>query len=673
MPAATLWPDMQTETDPAPSGVRPGWRSDWRSGLRDAGPIFGLVAIAIAVSFIVRHEIYPAFSVNRDEPIYLWQAQALRSGHFFTSDGGAPSFFQPWLTGHADAGFFSQYTLGWPVLLAAAGIVFGSPGLALAFAAALAVVGVYLLAREITKDRTIAIVAAAVMTLSPIMVIQSGLFLAYIFTVGLGSLFGAALLAGVRTRRPWLLVAAGLLLGSIFITRPYDAILWALPFVGYLVMLHRREWRRLVGPAAWGALGFAPLLLVTLAYNRHITGSFTSFPITAADPLDKFGFGIRRIMPKWTPVDFTIARAFRGTARNLFFLPQFLLGSFVALALALGATWFGRRRPTTWLLLALIVVWPIGYFVFWGIYLSGAKASLSGPLYYIPIYAPLAILIAIALTAIWRRRPAYGIAVVVAMVLATAPFLVQKLDANRETSVAQARWRASAATIPDHSLVFVEPSGPYLVQLNPFSVNPTDLDGRLLYAADRGPDNLTLLEHRPGRVPFLQTKLPVPDGSGSPSTITVTKLHVVHASTIAFHVRITNPTSEPAVVTYAQIAGTTVTRTLDTSSRRGASYEADWLLRGAGLQGDGSNEITAPQGDFTIAIGFGTGSSGDDALAKRRVEQQFGGRTTDAPGATTIEVITPGRGAAQRVTPRLVISKRVDTHGQLTVVATPRA
>ena len=41
-----------------------------------------LTAIAIVVSIIVRHEVFAAFSWNRDEPVYLWQARLLREGQF---------------------------------------------------------------------------------------------------------------------------------------------------------------------------------------------------------------------------------------------------------------------------------------------------------------------------------------------------------------------------------------------------------------------------------------------------------------------------------------------------------------------------------------------------------------------------------------------------------------
>ena len=655
---------LQTVTEEPARGAR--------DPLRTYGPLLALVLLAIAISIVVRHSVFPAFSWNRDEPIYLWQSDLLRAGQLFSPDGGTPGFLQPWLTGHSGQGFFSQYTPGWPLVLALTGAIFGTPDVAIALATALAVVGVYVLAREVTRRHDVALVAAAITTLSPVLVIQSGMYLGYLFSLGLGCLFGAAMLAGVRRARPVLLVAAGLLLGAIFLTRPFDAVLWAIPFTGFVVVTHRDQVRTVVRTGLWTAVGFAPLVAVQLLYNRKITGSFASFPITAADPLDKFLFGVRRIMPKWTPVDFTVARAFRGTGRNLFYLPQFLLGSFLGVVVAAAGAWIGRRRSSTWLLVALGTVFPLGYFLFWGIYLSGAKVSLSGPLYYVPLFAPLSILMAVALVELWQRRRAATLVLGTALVLISVPYLVDKLDANHSISQDQARWRDSASGIRPRALLFVEPSGPYLVQLNPFSTNGTDLDGHLLYAVDRGPGNLRMIAAHPDRAPYLQSKLPEPDGSGARSTITVTKLHVVSGSTVTVHARLTNRTASPTVVAYAQIAGTTVTHTLDTTSHEGATYDVDWVVRSGGLLGDGSNELTAPPGAFTLAIGFGAGTSGDVALAARRLEQQFGARSVVRDGHPVIDVVAPGRGVRQRVTPRVIVSTRVETAGVLTVVPTPR-
>ena len=113
---------------------------------------------------------------------------ALRHGVLLPTDGGTPTFFWPWLSGHGQGFFFSQYTLGWPSILAAGLLVTGTTAVAIPFGALLSVLGMYTFARTTTHDHKLALIAAALMVVSPIFLVQSGLYLGYLFTLGLGLL-----------------------------------------------------------------------------------------------------------------------------------------------------------------------------------------------------------------------------------------------------------------------------------------------------------------------------------------------------------------------------------------------------------------------------------------------------------------------------------------------------
>ncbi len=218
--------------------------TDWRARTRKYWPIAALVLLAVVIAIVVHHFVYPAYSWNRDEPVYLWTVRALRSGQIFTSGGGAPRFFQPWLTGVHDGMYFSQYTPGWPLVLAIGEIVFGSATFAIALGAGLAVFGTYLLARELTGNHALATVSAAIMAASPILVVQSGIYISYLFSLGLGLVFGATFLGGLRRPQGWPVIAGGLCLGYLFMTRPFDAVLWAAPFAVYALYVQWGRWRR---------------------------------------------------------------------------------------------------------------------------------------------------------------------------------------------------------------------------------------------------------------------------------------------------------------------------------------------------------------------------------------------------------------------------------------------
>ena len=102
--------------------------------------------------------------------------------------------------------------------------------------------------------------------------------------------------------------------------------------------------------------------------------------------------------------------------RNFNALPRWVLGSWAGIALALGGLVLRRRAATTWLLVGITVVFPLGYLYYWGLVLMGDGAKGIGPQYYIPLFAPLTILGAAALVWIWNqwKLVAAGVAVVCA-------------------------------------------------------------------------------------------------------------------------------------------------------------------------------------------------------------------------------------------------------------------
>src|SRR5213078_4857826 len=101
--------------------------------------LLALLGATAAVSLVVRAVVYPAMSWNRDEATYLWQVRALRAGQLLTT------------------------TLGWPGLMLVADVLFGSSAAAIVWGTLLAVLGTYVFARELTRDRTLALVTAALM------------------------------------------------------------------------------------------------------------------------------------------------------------------------------------------------------------------------------------------------------------------------------------------------------------------------------------------------------------------------------------------------------------------------------------------------------------------------------------------------------------------------------
>ncbi|HLT15376.1 MAG TPA: hypothetical protein VK007_01640 [Acidimicrobiales bacterium] len=482
---------MPPEPDDAPLP----WRAHW--------PAVALAVAGALVALWSKAVVFPHLSWNRDEPVYLWQMEVLRSGRLAAPDGGHPDLFLPWLSAARDGELFGQYTIGWPLVLLVARVLTGSTAPALALGAALAVAGTYALAYELLRRRAVAVAAGGLLLASPIFAIQAGVHLTYLFTLGLGLLFGALLRSGLRRQRPGRLVAAGVLLGGVFLTRPYDAVVWGGVFAAWSLLEHRARWRPVVPRLVVVGAGALPLVAVGLWVNHRLTGSPVEFAMTVKDPLDTFGFGQRRLMPSFEPVDYTPYQALRSSAKNGFVFAWFLAGSYLTVALAVAAVWVERRRPATWLLVALGVAFPVVYLPFWGTYLSSLASRVSGPIYLVPLYAPVCILVA-ALLVRWRpQRPRLVAGLVAALVVVTVPLSWNRVSLNRQISRSQAPWRTSLEAVEDPSIVLVADSS-YVLFANPFGANPPELDGPRLFAAHGDPEVLDLLAAHPHRRAYVQ-------------------------------------------------------------------------------------------------------------------------------------------------------------------------
>ena len=495
-----------TEFDAQPiAPVEPSASPPRRSWLARSWMLLVVLAVTAAVSVVVRHVIYPALSWNRDEATYLWQVRGLRAGQLMTTTGGLPQFFQPWLTGVRDGHFFSQYTLGWPGLMFVADLFFGSSAAAIVWGTVLAVLGTYAFTRELTRDHRLALVTAVLMLASPMVITQAGVYLGYLFSLGLGLLFGAALLSGIRRDQRWRFVVAGVFLGVLFITRPFDAVLWAVAMGGYAIFVTWRQWPRQFRVVVLVFLGFLPLLMITLAQNRIVTGSFTQFPFTAKEPLDRFGFGYRAPDAAHRRHSLHVRG---GGARAA-----------VSARSPSRSSWSG----------ATSVCWPrrAGSGSGAGIARPGCSSvssscsrpgtSCSGATGW-PAASPTCRVRCTSSRCSFRcassSPPACsgcgndaGAAdrAVLRARVATVPFLYDKSAMNHRISVGAGTVAGQAtASLHGKSLIIIRDSGPYLLHINPFSQNAPDLDGQLLYAVDRGAASFRLLDRYPDRRAYVE-------------------------------------------------------------------------------------------------------------------------------------------------------------------------
>ena len=448
---------------------------------------------AVAVSRIV----LPYTSRNPDEAVYLLQADTFRHGHLFPpAPAKHVASLQPFFHSYRHGHYVPKYPPVHAALLAFGRVVFGTYRAGLAIIAIALVIATYLLAVEVLSDRRQAVLATAMLTLSPVVLIQSATFLAYLEELVLLELFAWTFLVGRRTQQHAWFVAAGLLAGTAYFARPLDAVLFGLPFAVWLFVAHRR-W---IVPLVLGAL---PPLVTFALYNHAATGRFLHTPF-ALDPSDTLGFGRHRMTSYQPYFDYTPGAALAATARHVGYLSFWLFGGAVTIAVAVAFLVITRKASARVLGGVLLSV-PVGYFFFWGISVATtARFSQGiryfGPWYYAGTFAPLAVLAAGGYSLVLRRRPRIGVPLLGALLVGSVAVTGWAIGEHHGEIAPQRKFIAVAERAPAGSLLFLREERVML--LYKLQRNPT-LDGRVVYARDLGPAvNSAVAREFPRRKPM---------------------------------------------------------------------------------------------------------------------------------------------------------------------------
>ena len=222
--------------------------------------------------------------------------------------------------------------------------------------------------------------------------------------------------------------------------RPFDAVVFAAPFVAVLAWQERRRPRELARALARLGAGAAPVVALSLLYNAHTMGSPLSLPFTVTGPLDTFGFGPRGVFADRT-IDFSLGDGWDGLTENVRWLVTWTFGGIVTVALAVVALvatgragW--RRSPWTVALVGVVVTTCVGYLMFWSPFAMSTLwpgVQTLGPYYHLALLVPLAILGARGLDLLWRRSRttrAVAAAALLGGVALTVTAIPPKIEAN---------------------------------------------------------------------------------------------------------------------------------------------------------------------------------------------------------------------------------------------------
>ncbi len=521
--------------------------------------------------------------------MYTFGARLLRAGHLSLPSSFAP--YRPWASGVQSGHVLLKYTPVWPGVLAAGSTV-GSMRVGVAVTAAIAVVLTGLLGREVFGRWTEGLVAAPILLLSPLFLVQAGTFLSYLFQLTLDLAIVLLVLGAMRRwprdgRAPRAAVGrmagAGAVWGIACFARQYDAVLIALPLVVTAVCLNRHSWHRLIHWTGWSALGSAGPLAALTAYNWVLYGSpvRSSFTITGAN--DTLLFGRRGVFPT-TTFPFTPRDAVVSFVRNLTRLPSWTFGGFLLVALACFGCWTSRSRgAAVWAVAGIAASFTVGYALFWSPYSIVALwpgTSTLGPFYHLALLIPITLFGAAGLVALFERTRAGTLALVAVMLVTTAAGISTKIDRNRPiTDQYQATKRLVEGARVGRAVLFMEDRGNYgFASAAPFLENQPGLAQPIVYAAESGPGDLPVTQALPGRTPFrVRSEIRPGDDLLHPTPF-VERLDVKTAPAVALRFRIVNTVGAKLVVTHFRTAAIDRYAVLDTNSHKGKAYTFSWTL-----------------------------------------------------------------------------------------------
>ena len=463
-------------------------------------PIMVVIALAVlsfVLALVVADQLFPLLSANNDEAVYLFQARIFRSGHLTLPADGYRDFFRPWMSSEHDQQLVLVFQPVFPALLALSDLVFGSMRVALGLIAGGSVLLVYALARELELSTRTRVIACAFFALSPFAVIQSALYLEYLFAVALEVAVLTLLLAGLRSdsgRRARRLTTAGLLFGLLVFTRPLEGLMLGAAMGLYLIV-RERSLTRALRHLAWPVLGAVPIVASMLVYNSQLTGNPLRFPLWAIGGNNSFGFGKRNVVASSPLIDVTFVNALRALHQNMRSLPHWVFGSVLVVPLAFYGLWQRRREPSTVLLAAVGVLFPLAYLFYWGNLLIVNGRKMIGPHYYMALLIPTVVFAAVGLDRFAVRSKSLATLLFVAMIGATMIELPDKIDRNEHlTDAYRAEQDAIESVVDDGAIVIVPitEDGAYLLHPRGWLTNDLDLRDPILYAADRGHYNIEL-------------------------------------------------------------------------------------------------------------------------------------------------------------------------------------
>jgi hypothetical protein len=462
----------------------------------------------------------------QDSIAQLFQARVFASGTIFLPSPEHPHFFDMQFVIDNGEIRYGKYLFGQSLFLLI-GVLIGVPWIINPLAGGLTIILTYVLAREVLDEKT-ARLTVLLLLVSPFYMFMHASFMSHAPHL---LLVTACLLATVKaciSDRLRYFFIAGLLFGLAVNVKPFDSVLFLMPFFIYGLAVRMGKHGAL-GKALVFLLPFCACALGLLVYNKMLTGDYSTTGYALYAPHSGLGFGAHMgeetfrgdgTVPGHTPL-----QGLKGSAKLLVALADDLFG-WPDLSLLFACMLFIFFRTNRWerLMAASCLCIVAGYFFYWGTPYS----ICFGPRYYFLCVPALAMFTARAVLktpqlleyGVLKRLAgkhfhcgaATGICVIL-LVLLNAAFHVPQAIALYGNSY----WNVDKDVVNrvresnlQNALVFVEseyyrePHSAPDYYNSVFNFNALTLDGPVVYARDFGPAaNRLLMEQYPGRDYYL--------------------------------------------------------------------------------------------------------------------------------------------------------------------------
>ena len=251
-----------------------------------------------------------------DSCAYMFQARLFAHGMLYAPPPIEPVFFEDMHTILSDK-WYTVYPPGYPAILAL-GVLFGISSLVNPLLAALTIVCIYLIAKELYGD-SIAKLSAVLACASSFLLFMSSEFASHTSTLFFVTLAFLSFVWMVKKKRPLLsAIVCGICIGIALLCRPYTTVLICIPLgIAAIVVCKELSLRHIL-------IGFIPIIvggLAFLSYNYATTGDPLLFGYIALHGKGHYpGFH----QDPWTGKIHTVAQGFKYAIGNLNALNYYL-------------------------------------------------------------------------------------------------------------------------------------------------------------------------------------------------------------------------------------------------------------------------------------------------------------------------------------------------------------